>query len=172
MMPIYNSSLSLFRVRNALACFGNIVSSGKSRRPWCCLSSFSSRHTLFLSLMFLFFPFSSTSFLRPLSSSKSLTSSSITALFPSSPITSVIVLHLYSVLDFSGSKPRPRSHLYISIRKRKRCLFGLKMRYENWDVLLFPETSRVPIQEFKTQCTVTKGRGMLDSSFWVNLLLS
>jgi hypothetical protein len=30
------------------------------------------------------------------------------------------------------------------------------MRYENWDVLLFLEGSRVPIQEFKTQCFVTK----------------
>lgn len=30
------------------------------------------------------------------------------------------------------------------------------MRYETWDVLLFPEGSRVPIQEFKTQCFVTK----------------
>ncbi|KAF7586975.1 hypothetical protein BBP40_007890 [Aspergillus hancockii] len=33
------------------------------------------------------------------------------------------------------------------------------MRYENWDVLLFPENSKVPIQEFKTQCFVIKGRG-------------
>lgn len=33
------------------------------------------------------------------------------------------------------------------------------MRYENWDVLLFPEDSKVPIQEFKTQCFVTKDRG-------------
>ncbi|KAJ6084497.1 hypothetical protein N7486_011297 [Penicillium sp. IBT 16267x] len=30
------------------------------------------------------------------------------------------------------------------------------MRYENWDVLLFPEGCKVPIQEFKTQCFVTK----------------
>lgn len=30
------------------------------------------------------------------------------------------------------------------------------MRYEDWDVLLFPEGSKVPIQEFKTQCFVTK----------------
>ncbi|KAJ5757086.1 uncharacterized protein N7511_007268 [Penicillium nucicola] len=30
------------------------------------------------------------------------------------------------------------------------------MRYGNWDVLLFPELSRVPIQEFKTQCFVAK----------------
>lgn len=30
------------------------------------------------------------------------------------------------------------------------------MRYENWDILLFPEGSKVPVQEFKTQCFVTK----------------
>ncbi|KAJ5580165.1 uncharacterized protein N7459_006150 [Penicillium hispanicum] len=30
------------------------------------------------------------------------------------------------------------------------------MRYENWDVLLFPEASKVPVQEFKIQCFVTK----------------
>ncbi|KAJ5935719.1 hypothetical protein N7466_005266 [Penicillium verhagenii] len=30
------------------------------------------------------------------------------------------------------------------------------MRYENWDVLLFPEHRNVPIQEFKTQCFVTR----------------
>lgn len=30
------------------------------------------------------------------------------------------------------------------------------MRYENWDVLLFADESKVPIQEFKTQCFVTK----------------
>nr|KMM69449.1 hypothetical protein CPAG_05764 [Coccidioides posadasii RMSCC 3488] len=34
------------------------------------------------------------------------------------------------------------------------------MRYENWDVLLFAEGSRVPIQEFRTQCFVTKDRAM------------
>ncbi|WEW59865.1 hypothetical protein PRK78_005346 [Emydomyces testavorans] len=32
------------------------------------------------------------------------------------------------------------------------------MRYENWDVLLFPEGSRVPLQEFRTQCFVTRDR--------------
>ncbi|KAJ5457563.1 hypothetical protein N7475_008951 [Penicillium sp. IBT 31633x] len=32
------------------------------------------------------------------------------------------------------------------------------MRYRNWDVLLFPGGSKVPIQEFKTQCFVTKDR--------------
>lgn len=33
------------------------------------------------------------------------------------------------------------------------------MRYENWDVLLFPEGSRIPLHEFKTQCYVTKDTG-------------
>ncbi|KAI9372031.1 hypothetical protein BJX61DRAFT_553270 [Aspergillus egyptiacus] len=32
------------------------------------------------------------------------------------------------------------------------------MRYENWDVLLFPAGSKTPIQEFKTQCFVTRDR--------------
>jgi hypothetical protein len=26
------------------------------------------------------------------------------------------------------------------------------MRYQNWDVLLFPADSRVPLQEFDTKC--------------------
>ncbi|KAM5475765.1 hypothetical protein McanCB56680_008028 [Microsporum canis] len=30
------------------------------------------------------------------------------------------------------------------------------MRFENWDVLLFPEGSKVPRQEFKTNCFVTR----------------
>ncbi|KAL2824760.1 hypothetical protein BDW59DRAFT_82195 [Aspergillus cavernicola] len=32
------------------------------------------------------------------------------------------------------------------------------MRYENWDVLLFPASSKAPLQEFKTQCFVTRDR--------------
>ncbi|KAJ5979941.1 hypothetical protein N7481_007239 [Penicillium waksmanii] len=36
------------------------------------------------------------------------------------------------------------------------------MRYENWDVLLFSDESKAPIQEFKTQCFVTKD---LDSPY-------
>jgi hypothetical protein len=34
-----------------------------------------------------------------------------------------------------------------------------KMRYQDWDILLFPEGSKVPIQEFKTQCHVTRDLG-------------
>jgi hypothetical protein len=36
------------------------------------------------------------------------------------------------------------------------------MRYSNWDVLLFPANSKVPIQEFRTQCCVTSDKGLLD----------
>lgn len=32
------------------------------------------------------------------------------------------------------------------------------MRYRNWDVLLFPVGSKVPVQEFKTQCFVIKDK--------------
>lgn len=35
------------------------------------------------------------------------------------------------------------------------------MRFENWDVLLFPDASRVPIQEFKTNCFVTRDTGTI-----------
>ena len=33
------------------------------------------------------------------------------------------------------------------------------MRYTNWDVLLFPEGSKVPLQEFQTSCYVTEDPG-------------
>lgn len=33
------------------------------------------------------------------------------------------------------------------------------MRYQNWDVLLFPGDSRTPLQEFKTQCSVISTQG-------------
>lgn len=28
------------------------------------------------------------------------------------------------------------------------------MRYEDWDLLIFPQDSKIPLQEFKTQCHV------------------
>ena len=34
------------------------------------------------------------------------------------------------------------------------------MRYQNWDILLFPDSSKVPVQEFKTQCHVTRDYGV------------
>ncbi|KAL4801915.1 hypothetical protein BDV18DRAFT_164426 [Aspergillus unguis] len=39
------------------------------------------------------------------------------------------------------------------------------MRYENWDVLLFPATSKVPVQEFKTQCFVTQSPYLHNPAF-------
>ena len=34
------------------------------------------------------------------------------------------------------------------------------MRYEDWDILLFPAGSRVPFKEFKTVCHVIQDPGM------------
>jgi hypothetical protein len=39
-------------------------------------------------------------------------------------------------------------------------LSGLIMRYQSWDILVFPERSKVPLQEFKTQCLVTRDHGL------------
>ena len=33
------------------------------------------------------------------------------------------------------------------------------MRYEDWDVLLFPQGSKVPMKEFKTNCHVIQDAG-------------
>lgn len=33
------------------------------------------------------------------------------------------------------------------------------MRYEYWDVILFPAESHIPIQEFRTACYVSQGQG-------------
>lgn len=36
------------------------------------------------------------------------------------------------------------------------------MRYQNWDVLVFPDSSKIPMQEFKTSCQVIQDPG----GFW------
>lgn len=59
----------------------------------------------------------------------------------------------YPSLDYLPETRERRASVYLST---------CKMRYENWDVLLFPEDSNVPIQEFKTECSVTQGRGKSD----------
>ena len=38
-------------------------------------------------------------------------------------------------------------------------LFLAIMRYEYWDVILFPAESHIPIQEFRTACYVSQGQG-------------
>ncbi len=35
----------------------------------------------------------------------------------------------------------------------------VKMRYQNWDVLIFPDLSKIPFQEFKTSCSVIQDPG-------------
>jgi hypothetical protein len=39
------------------------------------------------------------------------------------------------------------------------------MRYQNWDVLIFPGDSNVPLQEFNTTCHVTHVLGKSSESF-------
>ena len=95
----------------------------------------------------------------------------LSALFslPLFPYSRDCVTLVFCLRLFQDSNPGLDSHLHISTKQKKGgdicfVLFWLKMRYENWDVLLFPEISKVPIQEYRTQCTVTKGRGTLYSS--------
>lgn len=38
------------------------------------------------------------------------------------------------------------------------------MRYEDWDILLFPAHCEVPVKEFKVACHVVSDPGMLPSS--------
>lgn len=41
------------------------------------------------------------------------------------------------------------------------------MRYQNWDVLLFPDQSKIPQQEFKTACQVIQDHGRyLPACLW------
>lgn len=35
------------------------------------------------------------------------------------------------------------------------------MRYQDWDVILFPESSNIPFQEFRTACFCAQDPGML-----------
>ena len=37
------------------------------------------------------------------------------------------------------------------------------MRYDNWDVILFPEDSNIPIQEYRTACFFSRDEGKLPS---------
>jgi hypothetical protein len=46
------------------------------------------------------------------------------------------------------------------------------MRYTNWDVLLFPHGSKTPMQEFRTQCFVTRDNGRTQALPPDNSLLS
>jgi hypothetical protein len=33
------------------------------------------------------------------------------------------------------------------------------MRYDNWDIILFPEKSNIPIQEYRTACYFSRDEG-------------
>lgn len=46
------------------------------------------------------------------------------------------------------------------------------MRYDNWDIILFPEDSNIPIQEYKTACYFSHDEGKVASCFLHFLHLS
>lgn len=49
--------------------------------------------------------------------------------------------------------PRPLQHII-------RWPLGIsRMRYQNWDVLVFPDQCKIPLQEFKTACQVIQDPG-------------
>ncbi|KAF4635188.1 hypothetical protein G7Y89_g2914 [Cudoniella acicularis] len=56
--------------------------------------------------------------------------------------------------------PTPRSSFFVSKEFSLYSGFS-KMRYQNWDVLVFPDQCKIPLQEFKTACQVIQDPGSL-----------
>jgi hypothetical protein len=73
------------------------------------------------------------------------------------------ILNLSLLLVYGALRPAIATDGLVSFLHRsslsQRSTSQSKMRYQDWDVLLFPEGSKVPIQEFKTQCHVTRDLG-------------
>lgn len=58
---------------------------------------------------------------------------------------------------------------------KQRCLVyteDFNMRYQNWDVLVFPDLSKIPQQEFKTACQVIQDQGTYFITLPFTLLLT
>jgi hypothetical protein len=78
----------------------------------------------------------------------------------------ILLLSIFSTLNLSTSTylrwtaPAIATVPFLHRSSLSQCSTSQpKMRYQDWDVLLFPEGSKVPIQEFKTQCHVTRDLG-------------
>lgn len=73
------------------------------------------------------------------------------------PFISFLQLSLLSnrrpVHNFARALQALASRLFTEFRKH------FKMRYQNWDVLLFADQFKVPLQEFKTTCQVIQDPG-------------
>ena len=68
----------------------------------------------------------------------------------------ILRAHLLQLISTSQcSPPPPSAYLLHSFPYPQQQI----MRYMNWDVLLFPDGSKVPLQEFKTGCFVTQDLG-------------
>ena len=87
---------------------------------------------------------------------------------------SVVALALLSALNVAAiarelnkqlylSSPAPFASFFKTIHPRQSPIahlaefqgFSSVMRYDNWDVILFPQDSAIPIQEFRTACYTT-----------------
>lgn len=66
--------------------------------------------------------------------------------------------HLHSLIDNCRSDSLQNRELLLTARYTESCIHS-KMRYQNWDVLLFPDQFKVPLQEFKTTCQVIQDPG-------------
>jgi hypothetical protein len=53
------------------------------------------------------------------------------------------------------------SKTLVHLQKQASCICReLKMRYQTWDVLVFPDHCKIPLQEFKTSCQVIQDPGI------------
>ena len=67
-----------------------------------------------------------------------------------------------NILDIRvDSKSHYSSKTLVHLQKQASCICReLKMRYQTWDVLVFPDHCKIPLQEFKTSCQVIQDPGM------------
>ena len=72
------------------------------------------------------------------------------------------LLHFHQgQLDLIPVCPSPllNTNEYLTRRQTAQSLCADTMRYENWDILLFPRDCKVPIKEFKVACHVVYDSG-------------
>lgn len=77
-----------------------------------------------------------------------------------SPCRPLPVLRL-SFANLTNISPQPLLARLLSSPNRRSDIGNTgNMRYGSWDVLLFPHGSKTPMQEFRTQCFVTRDNGV------------
>lgn len=71
--------------------------------------------------------------------------------------------------SFFSSPPSRNTVAAFWLRKHRATLDSCyrlpAMRYDNWDIILFPEDSNIPIQEYRTACYLSRDEGIYLSLF-------